>query len=360
MPLGKLIINKEILAGFKKDISKWKVQRFIKSETEYDNVYKIVEEYVVYLKTVYIVLISNSNFPAITWNDFISFVNSWKLLDDYLSLSAVDRLFIATKSGGTQDLNNFPERDLSRFEFYEIIVRMAACKYKDSGRWKTYALAVKTLIEDDLMTQFSIDKWEHWREKELWTLEINDILYANSEALKKIHKSFLLPNKRYMDLNDAIDLLIRRTGLFQAEKEIIHCFGMWKITVVNEILNRKDYNSLSLVEFYEFIPRIAEVFYKTGRYKLKESGESGFPVNNLESIEELNPETEVNQSINTDSLLGSSPQKIEWNISLASKIGNILNFNSIEIFLDAFFPAFNLKRKEVKIEIEFESDTSED
>lgn len=68
--------SKEILAGFSKDILRWKVQRFVKDEEDYLNVCKIVEQHVFYLKTMYIVLISNSNFPSITWNDFTTFVNS--------------------------------------------------------------------------------------------------------------------------------------------------------------------------------------------------------------------------------------------------------------------------------------------
>jgi hypothetical protein len=61
-------------------------------------------------------------------------VNSCKLIDENLTLSTVDRLFIATKSGGTQDLKDFPERHLSRFEFYENIVIIASAKYKDPGK----------------------------------------------------------------------------------------------------------------------------------------------------------------------------------------------------------------------------------
>ena len=72
----KLDNNKEIVSGFKKDISRWKVSRFVKDETDFNNVIKIMENHVMYLKTVYIMLISGSNFPAITWNDFTIFVSS--------------------------------------------------------------------------------------------------------------------------------------------------------------------------------------------------------------------------------------------------------------------------------------------
>ena len=192
---------KEILSGFAKDISRWKVQRFVKDEEDYNNVCKILEQNALYLKTMYITLISVSNFPSVTWNDFTAFVSSWRLIDENLQLSTVDRLFIATKSGITSDLKDFPERDLARFEFYEIVVRMAGAKYKDWGKCDSYAQAVKSIIEDNFMQFYSIFKWQEFREREIWTLEINDVLNANLDALKKIYKQFETAKKSYNNLS---------------------------------------------------------------------------------------------------------------------------------------------------------------
>lgn len=217
----KMDNQKEIVQGYRKDITKWKVPRFVKDEEDFKNVCKVLEENVMFLKTMYIILISGSNFPAITWNDFTTFVNSCKLIDENLALSTVDRLFIATKSGGTQDLKDYPERDLSRLEFYEIIVRMAAAKYKDPGKCETYAQAVKMFVEENLMVFFNISRWQEWRERELWTLDVNDILNANLEALKKIYNSFFTSKKSYMDLADALNLMVRNTGILPNEKEVV-------------------------------------------------------------------------------------------------------------------------------------------
>mmetsp|Transcript_33658 Transcript_33658/g.38729 ORF Transcript_33658/g.38729 Transcript_33658/m.38729 type:complete len:111 (-) Transcript_33658:7-339(-) len=68
--------SKEILAGFVKDISRWKVARFVKDEEDLKHVYQVMEQHVFYLKTMYIILISMSNYPSVTWNDFTTFVNS--------------------------------------------------------------------------------------------------------------------------------------------------------------------------------------------------------------------------------------------------------------------------------------------
>lgn len=138
-----------------------------------------------------------------------------------MSLSTVDRLFIATKSGGVADLKDFPERDLSRFEFFEIIVRMASAKYKECGKADTYTEAVRQLIENDLLPFYSVSKWQDWRENYLWTLDINDVFEANLEALKKIFKSFQTTQKTNMDLNDCLNLMTRTNNLIPIEKDVI-------------------------------------------------------------------------------------------------------------------------------------------
>ena len=353
--------TKEILTGFSKDISRWKVQRFVKDEEDYNNVWKILEQNVLYLKTMYIILISNSNFPSITWNDFTTFVNNWKLIDENLQLSTVDRLFIATKSGNSTDLKDFPERDLARFEFYEIIVRMAGAKYKDWGKWENYAHSVRTIIEEDFIQFFNISKWQDFREKELWTLEVNDVLNANIEALKKIYKQFESTKKSYMELNDTLNLVTRNSGLISIEKDVISWFAMSKSTIPNEFTKRKDYNNLSFVEFLEFIWRAADIRGRVLKSKLKTEDKTDIstiqdpvsidPVSiDPDSIEIVRSETRNidKQADNTNTKLNSSfiqdrrplVEKIEW-------------------FLDDLLPIFSLKRKEVKIEVEFDSDSDE-
>lgn len=313
-----------------------------------------MEGYVMYLKSVYIILISNSNFPAITWNDFTTFVNSCKLIDENLTLSTVDRLFIATKSsGGTRELEDFPERDLARFEFYEIIVRMAAAKYKDPGKCETYNQAVKMLVEDNLMVYYNTSKWNEWREKYLWTLEVNDVLHANLDALKKIFKSFHTSKRNYMILFDALGLSVRNNNILPADKEAIYCFGMSKSTIPNEISKRINYNSLNLPEFLEFISRTAEIYFKFKKVDLKEEKKEDEKIGDEDDVDSDISESQVKQlqrseTRNSESINMLSTGVHNINVGLDTKL---------EILLDRLLPIYSLKRKEVKIEIEFDSDS---
>lgn len=97
------------------------------------------------------------------------------------------------------------------------------------------------------------------RKNELWTLEINDILFANLKCLKKLYAYYFEPNRHHMTLNDAISLTLKDTGLNLNEKDTIFCFGMSKMTNIIEIGNREKYYKLEFVEFLEFICRIAKM-----------------------------------------------------------------------------------------------------
>jgi len=47
-------------------------------------------------------------------------------------MQTIDRIFIAVNVDMEQ-LEDNPDRDLCRYEFYEIIVRMGGAKFKDAG-----------------------------------------------------------------------------------------------------------------------------------------------------------------------------------------------------------------------------------
>ena len=102
----------------------WKVGKFIKDLKEREEVMEIFYKHVQTLKTLFILLAANSNFPAITWIDYTNFLNNCKIIDKNLQLSTVDRVFIATKVA-VRELTDNPERDMSRYEFYESLVRIA-------------------------------------------------------------------------------------------------------------------------------------------------------------------------------------------------------------------------------------------
>ena len=77
--------------------------------------------------------------------DFVDACSKWKLLDQDLTTVDIDRIFIATNFE-EEDLEENDDNSLCRFEFMEIIARMAKTKYFDKNKCKTVAESCERMI----------------------------------------------------------------------------------------------------------------------------------------------------------------------------------------------------------------------
>jgi len=73
------------------------------------------------------------------------------------------------------------------------------------------------LIDNQLKPLFiRAENWQHRRVNEFWNIEVNDILYANYEGLRKIFKSFFTKVKKWMDPSETYYMLaetLKRTAI---------------------------------------------------------------------------------------------------------------------------------------------------
>lgn len=100
-----------------------------------------------------------------------------------MTVAAVDRLFIVTNFEIVDNSDN-PDRALCRYELLEILVRIANLKYRESGVVTTYAEALEKLLITNIFNKYDIPfTWQKFRETEVWTLDVNDILEANLGVL---------------------------------------------------------------------------------------------------------------------------------------------------------------------------------
>lgn len=65
-------------------------------------------------------------------------------------MNDVDRIFIQTNVELVEQEDN-PDRDLCWYEFYEILVRIAACKFFDPKICTSYATAVEKYLVDHVL-----------------------------------------------------------------------------------------------------------------------------------------------------------------------------------------------------------------
>ena len=68
--------------------------------------------------------------------------------------------------------------------------------------------------------------------------------------------------KKYMDLPDCYQFLMRDVTTGLSEKDIQRCFRMSKMTTRDEIDDYKLNHQLKFVEFLEFLGRVAQLKFK--------------------------------------------------------------------------------------------------
>mmetsp|Transcript_41069 Transcript_41069/g.39584 ORF Transcript_41069/g.39584 Transcript_41069/m.39584 type:complete len:237 (+) Transcript_41069:504-1214(+) len=203
--------------------------------------------------------ICQSSFPCISWIDFSNFCEKCNLFDKAIQIATIDRLFIATNVVLEKlEQEDNPDKALCRYEFYEILIRIAAAKFKDTGICPTINESLEKLLHEHVFLYASPESWQEFRDNELWKEDINDTLEANLEPLKQIYNSYFTPRKKFMDLSDAMSFMMKDSDLAIHEHEAVFLFGMSKMTVVLESENSHQYKQMKFVEFLELLGRVAK------------------------------------------------------------------------------------------------------
>ena len=188
--------------AFNEDIKLWKGYRFIKDEGERKETEDKMKKYFPILKDIFINLAARSSWPNIGSLDMCDFATKAKIVDNVnVNISAVDRTFIAANLK-VEASGSAPSNGLKRFEFLEMIVRLSNIKYIEPKIIKTYPEAVEKLLTECIIPNFTAEPWQEFRDKELWTIDVNDLLEANLENLTKIYRHYLTPTKKALSLDD--------------------------------------------------------------------------------------------------------------------------------------------------------------
>ncbi|CDW71199.1 UNKNOWN [Stylonychia lemnae] len=220
-------IQQEYRKAFEADMKYSKIKKFIKDPTEFRDVCQTLLNNYAGIFEVYVYCSGRSNYPSVQWIDFTDFCASWKIIDRNLTLAKIDMLFVAVNYEGVPGgLDDNPDKELCRYEFFEILVRMA--------------LAKQELI---------------------WTLEVDDLFKANMNSIKKLFQSVLTGLKRVFTLEDAIEMVLKASGLQMNIKDARVAHAYSKFLVVDEMENIDSLQLLNFGEFQEFIARLGQIKY---------------------------------------------------------------------------------------------------
>lgn len=117
-----------------------------------------------FLKTLFIIKTSYSQFPYIKFLAWNSIAGECNILDENLDSATVDRTYIAVTANMNAALKGIlPEGTMSRYQFYEGIVRIANFKYKLPGLTENTLEGLKILINDKLRKTYDNHVWMGWR-----------------------------------------------------------------------------------------------------------------------------------------------------------------------------------------------------
>lgn len=86
-----------------------------------------------------------------------------------------------------EDQEDNPDKALIRFEFIELLLRLAKEKYQKTGEANSLADAFTILLERNVRPISNADEWSSFRKDKLYNVEVDQVFRANMEVLKKIY-----------------------------------------------------------------------------------------------------------------------------------------------------------------------------
>jgi len=87
---------------------------------------------------------------------------------------------------------------MQRYEFLEMIVRLANFRYKENGKVKTTCEAIERLLNELIYPHAKSMDGDHFRRTHCYSVKVNEILKKNEVQLKHVYESFTHAKKRYI------------------------------------------------------------------------------------------------------------------------------------------------------------------
>ena len=180
--------DKQILGEcFAHDVSHWKTKKFVPEFVNFNQVTDIVHDHFESLKEIHIRVCCESSRPDLRRDPFYKFLSDARVIDRFnLPKGICDTLFKATNFE-FEDSEHNDDNALTRFEFLEILVRVAKARFLQSGEETNITRAFLRLLHAHILPMnLKLIPWQEWREKELWCNEVNDELEVNIRGIKKL------------------------------------------------------------------------------------------------------------------------------------------------------------------------------
>jgi len=116
-----------------------------------------------------------ASFPTIKLYSFEQFSRKVSIVDRHFLMSSVTSAFHATNAEIIDQAGN-DDKQLCRFEFFEILIRICKGKYLDPKKETTLVAAFERLLKENILPHYYVIlPWQRFRDLQLWTIPLNDV-----------------------------------------------------------------------------------------------------------------------------------------------------------------------------------------
>lgn len=192
-----------------KDEAQGKLTRVCKVEKTKKAVMGVLQTHYVELKSIFqdLVAKSGSTEPTLGMTELTQFAYTCKVLDASLNLVTFDRIFTAT-CAPTNKQKPAGEKRLHRYEFIELLVRLAQAKYADKitdTSKKRYAYQqnaepsltladlLQSFISKDLLPNVKMVDYHALRHQHIYQNKVDELLRKNEMVIAKLYNAFVVP-----------------------------------------------------------------------------------------------------------------------------------------------------------------------
>ncbi|CAD8181810.1 unnamed protein product [Paramecium pentaurelia] len=255
--------------AFEQDWSCSKIQRFVKSDYEKIKLKEYFRQKYQLIKDIYKYFSSFGYQPplfdvfCIQYGQFNKILSS--IIDgENLKQSDVESDLVSIKNNVDSKFIYNPDKAIIRYQFMEVLFRLANDKFIRSGQCKNFADAVYRLLKELEQHYEILDNSQKWREERFWTKEVDLILQFKQPFLKKLYDlaSDLTSKKWYFKLKwisikEFREFCKLYTNDVLSEKQVTVIYNYSMQTQTDEVTQDR-FLRMTFNEFLEALGRVSE------------------------------------------------------------------------------------------------------
>lgn len=158
---------------------------------------------------------------------------------------------------------------MNRYEFLEIIVRIANQLYKETKKVTRTAEAVNLFLKEKIYPNAEMMDGETFRRLQCYNVKVNELLKKNEPVIKKVYDSYTHAKKKFIRYDECKEYIrgieFSKYGL--SDRVVGTIFAESMQTMIDTIGGKEKLSEMRYTEFLVFLVRIAYESYRNTPYE---------------------------------------------------------------------------------------------